>query len=217
VAGGLGGGSSNAATTLLGLDRLWGLGLGPAGLQPLARRLGADVPFFLVGGTALGLARGDEVYPLRRQVRGHIVVVDAGRPVSTAAVFRRIDESLTPRENSYSIFLFVSRDLEGERAFSILSNDLENAALAEAPALREAIERTRGLLRGAGCSLAALSGSGSSFFGLFEDARRAGRAARALEAAGLRSLGCRTLSLEEYRKRWSRSLGPVAVRVGRTR
>ncbi len=189
----------------------------PAGLQPLARRLGADVPFFLVGGTALGLARGDEVYPLRRQVRGHVVVVDLERPVSTAAVFRRIDESLTPRENSYSIFLFVSRDLEGERAFSILSNDLENAALAEAPELREAIERSRGLLRGAGCSLAALSGSGSSFFGLFEDARRAGRAARALEAAGLRALGCRTLSLEEYRKRWSRSLGPAAARVGRTR
>ena len=69
VAGGLGGGSSNAAAVLLGLDRLWRLGLGPAGLHRLARRLGADVPFFLVGGTALGLARGDEVYPLRRQVR----------------------------------------------------------------------------------------------------------------------------------------------------
>ena len=57
VARGLGGGSSNAAAVLVGLDRLWRLGLGPAGLQPLARRLGADVPFFLVGGTALGLGR----------------------------------------------------------------------------------------------------------------------------------------------------------------
>ena len=66
VGGGLGGGSSNAAAVLLGLDRLWRLGLGPSGLHPLARRLGADVPFFLIGGTALGLARGDEVYPLRR-------------------------------------------------------------------------------------------------------------------------------------------------------
>ena len=60
----------NAAAVLMGLDRLWRLGLGPAGLHPLARRLGADVPYFLVGGTALGLARGDEVYPLWRQVRG---------------------------------------------------------------------------------------------------------------------------------------------------
>ena len=217
VAGGLGGGSSNAAATLLGLDRLWGLGLGPAGLHPLARRLGADVPFFLMGGTALGLARGDEVYPLHRQIRGHVVLVDAGRPVSTAAVFRRVDESLTPREKSYTIFLFVSRHLEGESGFSLLSNDLESAALSEAPDLREAIERTRGILRGAGCSLAALSGSGSSFFGLFEDARRAGRARRALEAAGLRAFGCRTLSLEEYRRRWSRTLGRAGARVGRTR
>ncbi|MFI5183128.1 MAG: 4-(cytidine 5'-diphospho)-2-C-methyl-D-erythritol kinase [Vicinamibacteria bacterium] len=217
VAGGLGGGSSNAAATLLGLDRLWGLDLGPAGLYPLARRLGADVPFFLLGGTALGLARGDEVYPLHRQVRGHVVLVDLGRPVSTAAVFRRVDESLTPRENSYTIFLFVSRDLEGELAFSALSNDLEDAALSEAPDLRGAIERTRGILRGAGCSLAALSGSGSSFFGLFEDARRAGRARRALEGAGFRALSCRTLSLEEYRRRWSRTLGQARARVGRTR
>jgi len=217
VAGGLGGGSSNAAATLLGLDRLWRLGLGPAGLHPLARQLGADVPFFLLGGTALGLARGDLVYPLWRQVRGHVVIVDAGRPVSTAAVFRRLDESLTPRENGYNIFLFVSRDLEGEKAFSVLSNDLEEAALAEAPELRKATLRARGMLRGEGCSLAALSGSGSSFFGLFEDARRAGRARKALEASGLRAVVCRTLSLEEYRKRWARSLGSLGARVGRTR
>ena len=84
VGGGLGGGSSNAAAVLLALDRLWRLGLGPDGLHPLARRLGADVPFFLVGGTALGLARGDEVYPLGQQVRAHVVVVDPGVPVSTA-------------------------------------------------------------------------------------------------------------------------------------
>src|SRR5207237_58280 len=89
VAGGLGGGSSNAATVLMGLDRLWALGLGPARLHPLARRLGADVPYFLIGGTALGLARGDEVYPLRRQVRAEVVVVDPERALSTAAVFRR--------------------------------------------------------------------------------------------------------------------------------
>ena len=87
VGGGLGGGSSNAAAVLLGLDRLWKLGLGPDGLHRLAARLGADVPYFLLGGTALGLARGDEVYPLRRQIRGHVVLVDPGIHVSTARVF----------------------------------------------------------------------------------------------------------------------------------
>ena len=89
VGGGLGGGSSNAAAVLLGLDRLWGLRLGITGLLPLARRLGADVPFFLYGGTALGLARGDEVYPLRRQIEAHVVLVVPEVSVATAAVFRR--------------------------------------------------------------------------------------------------------------------------------
>ena len=158
VAGGLGGGSSDAAATLLALDRLWGLGLGPSGLLLLARRLGADVPFFLVGGTALGLARGDEIYPLWRQVKGHVVIVDPRRPVSTAAVFRRLDAGLTPRENSNTIYRFVSRDLEGKRDFSPLSNDLEKAALEEAPDLEDQVRRIRGILVGGGARLASLSG-----------------------------------------------------------
>jgi 4-diphosphocytidyl-2-C-methyl-D-erythritol kinase len=208
VAGGLGGGSSNAAAVLVGLDRLWRLGLGPAGLHPIARRLGADVPYFLVGGTALGLGRGDEVYPLWRQVRGHVVVVDPGRPLSTAAVFRRLDTSLTPRENGNRIFRFISRDLEGEgTAFPILANDLEEAALEEAPDLAEQVRRIRGILVREGAVSASLSGSGSSFFGLFDDPQRARRAHAALAAEGLRAFRGRTLSLDQYRGAWRRSLG----------
>jgi 4-diphosphocytidyl-2-C-methyl-D-erythritol kinase len=217
VAGGLGGGSSDAAAVLIGLDRLWDLKLGRAGLHPLARRIGADVPFFLLGGTALGLGRGDEVYPLSRQVRAHVVLVDPERPVSTAAVFRRIDEGLTPRENSYTIFRFVSRDLEGDRAFPVLTNDLEEAALAEAPDLRETVRRIRGILVESGCSLAAMSGSGSTYFALFDDARRAGRARGSLDAAGFKAFECRTLTLGQYKGRWARSLGRKRASVGRTR
>jgi len=207
VGGGLGGGSSNAAAVLRGLDVLWRLGLGPDGLHGLARKLGADVPYFLVGGTALGLARGDEVYPLRRQLQAHVVLVDAGLPVSTAAVFRRVDQSLTPRGNSNSIFYFVSRDLEGKQELRLLTNDLEQAALDEAPALKEGAERIRGALVQAGAGLAALSGSGSTYFGLFSDAGGARRARSALAAAGFTAIGARTLSLDQYRRAWSRSLG----------
>jgi len=207
VAGGLGGGSSDAAAALLGLDRLWGLGLGPSRLHPLARRLGADVPYFLMGGTVLGLGRGDEVYPLRHQLAAHVVVVDPERPVKTAAVFHHIDRSLTPRENSYTIFRFVSRDLEGEKGLSILTNDLEEATLAEAPELRETLSRIRGILVESGCSLAALSGSGSSYFGLFDGARQASLARRALRSAGFKTFASRTLSLGQYRDRLSRALG----------
>lgn len=203
VGGGLGGGSSNAATVLLALDRLLGLGLGPAGLHPLARKLGADVPYFLVGGTALGLARGDEVYPLAIQVRAHVVLVDAGIPVSTAAVFRRVDARLTPRENSNSIFRFVSRDLKGADAFRLLVNDLEEAALEEAPALAERAAQIRGLLAEDSPGLVALSGSGSTYFGVFEDGRKAQRAAARLRASNLQASSVKTLTLGEYR----RSLG----------
>ena len=207
VGGGLGGGSSNAAAVLLGLDRMWRLGLGPDGLHPLARRLGADVPYFLLGGTALGLARGDEVYPLRRQLRAWVVLVDPGIPVSTAGVFSRIDARLTPRENSTSIFHFVSRELEGVGGYRFLVNDLEEAAMEEAPTLREQVARVRDVLHGAGAELTALSGSGSSFFGLFGGARAARRAGVVLESQGFPAIVVRTLSLEQYRRAWSSSRG----------
>jgi 4-diphosphocytidyl-2-C-methyl-D-erythritol kinase len=202
VGGGLGGGSSNAAAVLLGLDRMWDLGLGPSGLHPLARRLGADVPYFLLGGTALGLGRGDEVYPLRRQLRAWVVLVDPGLPVSTARVFARVDASLTPRENSTSIFHFVSRELEGVGGYRFLVNDLEEAAMEEMPALRGRVERIRGVLRGEGARVAALSGSGSSFFGLFGGVGPARRAARALGRQGFPLHVVRTLTLDQYRKAW---------------
>ncbi len=208
VAGGLGGGSSNAAAVLMGLDRMWRLGLGPAGLHPLARRIGADVPFFLLGGTALGLGRGDEVYPLYRQVRAHVVVADPGRPLSTAAVFRRLDRSLTPRENSNTIFRFVSRDLGGKgAALPILANDLEAAALEEAPDLADQVRHIRGILVREGAVSASLSGSGSSFFGLFDDHKLARRAQAALVAHGFAAFRGRTLSIGQYRGAWRRALG----------
>lgn len=205
VGGGLGGGSSNAAAVLLGLDRLWTLGLGPDGLHPLARRLGADVPYFLLGGTALGLSRGDEVYPLRRQVQAHVVVVDPGVHVSTARVFSRVDARLTPRLNSNSIFYFVSRELEGAGGFRFLVNDLEEAALEEAPVLREQVGRIRAVLLEGGASLAALSGSGASYFGLFGGARPAQRARAALAERGFRAIVARTLTLDQYRGAWGRA------------
>lgn len=209
VGGGLGGGSSNAASVLMALDRLWKLGLGPSGLHPLARRLGADVPYFLVGGTALGLARGDEVYPLHRQIRGYLAIADPGLAVSTAAVFRRLDARLTPRENSNSIYLFVSRDLEGKDGFRHLSNDLEEAAFEEAPSLKARAGRIRRLLVREGARVAALSGSGSSYFGFFDDPHRARGAVRALREQGIVAWGARTLGTDQYRRAWSTGAAPL--------
>jgi 4-diphosphocytidyl-2-C-methyl-D-erythritol kinase len=185
----------------MGLDRLWRLGLGPSRLHPLARRLGADVPFFLVGGTTLGLGRGDEVYPLLRQVRASVVVVDSGRPLSTAAVFARLDRGLTRRENANTIFRFVSRQLDGqEDALTGLVNDLEPAALEEDPGLAVLGRDIRGILIREGAILASLSGSGAAFFGVFPDAVGAENARSALVARGFRATRAQTLSLDRYRR-----------------
>ena len=215
VSGGLGGGSSNAAAVLVGLDRMWRLGLGASGLHPIAASLGADVPFFLLGGTALGLGRGDEVYAVLPQLRAEVVVIDTGRPISTAAVFRRVDAGLTPRENVNKIFRFVSSQLEGRgNAFPLLSNDLERAALEEDPDLAVQVRDIRGILNREGADFASLSGSGGSYFGIFStDVDGARRAFSALKKAGFRAVRGRTLSLDRYR----RMVGPAPAAPARGR
>ena len=89
---GLGGGSADAAVTLLGLNRLWKLGLDGASLSRLGARIGADVPFFLVGGTALGLGRGDDIYPLADMPKVYVVLIRPGFGVSTVEAYRWYDE-----------------------------------------------------------------------------------------------------------------------------
>jgi 4-diphosphocytidyl-2-C-methyl-D-erythritol kinase len=97
--------------------------------------------------------------------------------------------------------------LEGDGGWRLLSNDLEEAALEEAPVLAKQGRRIRGVLVQEGAFWAALSGSGSSFFGLFDDARRARKARAALAREGFTVSRARTLSLDQYRRRWSRVRG----------
>jgi len=218
VAGGLGGGSSNAAAVLMALDRMWRLGLGAGGLQPIARRLGADVPFFLVGGTALGLARGDEIYPLHAQLRAHVVLVAPDIAVPTPAVFKQLDASLTAREDGTSIFRFLSGQLEGAPAYGNLRNELEPAALETFPELRRQVDCIRSILKPGGALMTSLSGSGASYFALFDEPRRARKAQDALVEGGFRVYRCRTLTLDQYRRSWAAGRGRVrGIRPGKER
>ncbi len=89
---GLGGGSSNAAMTLLALNKLWKLDLDLASLSRIGARLGADVPYFLHGGTALGLGRGDDIYPLADMPPVHVVILRPGFGVATADAYTWFDE-----------------------------------------------------------------------------------------------------------------------------
>ncbi len=165
--GGLGGGSSDAAVTLLGLSVLWGLDLPVERLAAVGAALGSDVPFFLHGGTARGLGRGERIEPLPDLPPRGVVLVMPPFPVATPDVFRRLGAA----EWDGSV-------AAGRGAAAVPDrNDLEPAAEALFPALRA----VRGSLAAAGAAQARLSGSGSTVFGLFPDLAAASEAARRLE------------------------------------
>jgi 4-diphosphocytidyl-2-C-methyl-D-erythritol kinase len=175
VQAGLGGGSSDAAAALRALPTLWRVRIAPHTVQRLASELGADVPYFLEGGTALGLNRGDVLVPLDDIARAWAVLIVPEFGVSTKEAFGWWDE----------------RSFKGRRR---ASNDLEAVVAARHPIVRRL---TRRLTR-EGASLASLSGSGSAVFGLFASRVAAERAAAAF--SGHRVFVVRTLSRRECRK-----------------
>jgi 4-diphosphocytidyl-2-C-methyl-D-erythritol kinase len=191
---GLGGGSANAAMTLVALNRLWKLDLDLASLTRIAARLGADVPYFLVGGTALGLGRGDDIYPLADMPPVHVVILRPGFGVATDEAYRWYDE-----ESRRPLREPVPRPVPpGWPAWSAtLRNDLEAPVVRHHPA----IGRIRQSLLDAGATFAAMSGSGSAVFGLFERGDAARRTANDLARPGWLLLHTRTLNRREYARR----------------
>lgn len=182
--GGLGGGSSDAAAVLAGLDRLLRLRLGRARLERLARTLGADVPFFLTGGAALGTGRGDRIRSVRIDVPRFVVLVPGAGGVSTAEVFRAfrpVRRGRSPIRRWLSI-----HDAERRaRACSALVNDLEQAAATVSPRLAAVREMVRDAAASeTSAALASMSGSGSAFFVLVASRGPADRIAGRIRAAG---------------------------------
>ena len=155
---GLGGGSSNAASVLLALQRLLGDPAPPADLWLLARELGADVPYFLVGGTALGVGRGDEVIPLTELPEREIWLVLPPVHVSTAAAFADLGE-LTGKPFDPRILALVQRGELGWEAFAHAANDFEAAVFRRWPELAS----LHADLVSTGAA-ARLSGSGAAFW-----------------------------------------------------
>ncbi len=109
VAGGLGGGSSNAAVALLGLARLWQVEADERMMTRLAMKLGSDVPFFLVGGTALGVGRGEEVYPVEDACCDSLLLVNPGFAVSTAGAYAKAFPVDKVRYRPYHALYFIRR------------------------------------------------------------------------------------------------------------
>jgi 4-diphosphocytidyl-2-C-methyl-D-erythritol kinase len=177
VQAGLGGGSSNAAAALLALRRLWKLDVADERLVGIAARLGSDVPYFFVGGTALGLGRGDEVYPLADLPRWWAVLAVPPFGVKTADAYQWLDEeragtSAAPEPQ------YLPRTWLGK--IVPLVNDLQRPVVLRRPAIGDLIARLVKL----GAEMAAMSGSGSTVFGIFTTSSAAAQAARALRHSG---------------------------------
>lgn len=173
VTGGMGGGSADAAATLIAVDELWGAGLGRDGLFDLARRLGADVPFALTGGTAIGTGRGDELSPALARGGFHWVLVLADFGLSTPAVYRELDahrarhvqdiHPADPRPVVDADVLQALRAGDPRMLANVLHNDLQAAALHLEPSLATVLElgerngALAGIVSGSGPTVAFLA------------------------------------------------------------
>ena len=225
VQGGLGGASANAVTTLLALERALKKRLsGPERLR-LAAEVGSDLPLFLIGGTVLGVGRGEEVYPLPDLPAMPCVIALPKIAVSTPKAFAEWDKLTVPGSSDRmlkfgrEISAWLNAGLTEERrprrsgvsakgggraenplldlVRTGIENDFEKVVFPLHPELRE----VKRVLESAGATYASLSGSGSAVYGLFGSAAKAKAAARKLEKSGTRAVVTSTLTRRQY---WSK-------------
>ncbi|MGM7699547.1 4-(cytidine 5'-diphospho)-2-C-methyl-D-erythritol kinase [Microbacterium sp. A84] len=190
VAGGMGGGSADAAAALVACDALWNTGLSPQRLHELAARLGADVPFALHGGTAVGTGRGDQLNPALARGRFDWVLVTSEAGLSTPAIYARLDEHRAQNGAladdpplSLDVPIPVLQALRAGDPHSLAAcmyNDLEVPALLERPSLDEVIKA--GLEAGALSGI--VSGSGPTIAFLCESPESARYVQGELQASG---------------------------------
>jgi 4-diphosphocytidyl-2-C-methyl-D-erythritol kinase len=189
VAGGMAGGSADAAAALVACNALWSAGLSRDDLEGLARGLGADVPFLLHGGTALGLERGDALTPVLAPATFHWVFALADGGLSTAEVFARLDadrgDRVQPEPRVPDDFLAALRTGDPQRLGPALVNQLQDAAVGMRPDLAKVLRSGRD----AGALGAIVSGSGPTCAFLARDDEHALDLAVTLAADGV----CRTV------------------------
>jgi 4-diphosphocytidyl-2-C-methyl-D-erythritol kinase len=173
VGAGLGGGSSDAAAVLNGLNRYYNNSLSQAKLHALALSLGADVPFFVSGNPAIATGVGEHLEPYFELPSWSVVVVYPGFGLSTAEVFKNLNLRLTKCEKQLRYFPFKYGKIDIVRH---LCNDLESVAVHRCPV----IETIKSELLNQGALGSLMTGSGSAVFGLFSDSKAARRAGDAL-------------------------------------
>lgn len=181
IAAGMAGGSADAAAALRGLNELFGMGYSIPELQALGVKLGADIPYCIVGGTMLSEGIGEILTPLPAPPKAHLVIAKPDINVSTAFVYGNLQADRLTRHPDIDGMTDALRrqDLDGITAR--LGNVLETVTVREYPV----IERIKELLREQGAENALMSGSGPTVFGIFKERETAMRAAQAVERGRL--------------------------------
>jgi 4-diphosphocytidyl-2-C-methyl-D-erythritol kinase len=225
VQGGLGAASSNAIAVMVGLERALKRHLVPAQRLRIAADVGSDLPLFLIGGTVLGVGRGEQVYAVEELPSVPCVVATPAARVSTPAAFAEWDRkqpakltgpALSDRMNTFSQSLYdwlsgsrfsptgvPSRRWDRAEALLLdlvrtgIENDFESVVFPMYPAVRQ----VKSMLEREGAKYASLSGSGSSVYGLFDTRQQAANAARRLTENGIAAQATMTLTRTQYWKR----------------
>jgi 4-diphosphocytidyl-2-C-methyl-D-erythritol kinase len=205
---GLGGASSNAAATLLALNALWRRS-GSNTIDDMVDPgfLGADVPFFLVGGTCVATGTGTKLSPLPDVPKQHLIVITPNAKVSTANAYASLNAaSLTTSESASILSSSLADQFSADSRLWPLRNDFERVIFEIEPE----IECAKMALLEAGARGALLAGSGSSVFGVFEDEAARDRALENLRSeAGWKVFSCHTVSREDYFKAMNSSGFPL--------
>ena len=202
---GLGGGSSDAAVALIGLSCLWNLEASLTELSEIAATLGADVPFFLNGGTARCTGIGTQVTPLPDVQKKFLLILKPHANVSTAQAYQALN---APSLTTLSGNTILSGSLSELDLDHVPVNDFESVVFL----LGSEIERAKTALTTAGARQAMLAGSGSAVFGIFDNREAQERAIQAIELEpGWRVFPCTTVGRDQYQ----RAMGPCGAVLAR--
>jgi 4-diphosphocytidyl-2-C-methyl-D-erythritol kinase len=195
---GLGGGSSDAAATLMALAHLWEIETSGQELLEIAASLGSDIPFFFFGGAARASGRGECVEPLGDAAEQHLLIIKPNVHVSTANAYNSLNSPALTSSDAKPILL---RSQASDDSASLDLNALHNDFEAVVFQLEPEIERARNALLKSGARAAMLCGSGSAVLGIFENQDAQERAIQAVELeTGWRAFPCKTVGRSHYRR-----------------
>ena len=181
VGAGLGGGSSDAATTLKALNSLWKVGLNNEELIEFAAKLGSDIPFFINGKTALCRGRGELITPVEVRNRMDYIILFPRVHISTETIYKNLKIDLTKKRKDVSFFLDALKYSEVASISKLLFNRLEEIIFATYPDLLQ----VKSTLESFGFCGLSISGSGSAFFGLCNDRHQAEVIKSKIELSGM--------------------------------